>query len=145
MRSHLGFGLFLLGFLSMTGCSDSSYLVSQKSESELINKPVAAVSTVDAELKDLKSEDELAQFGLQFGAFSTSDAAVNHISSFKLRYPLLFEGRSAIVRIKERNDLILYRTIMGPFGNYELASEFCIQLKEKQEDCFITEFNLTAR
>lgn len=148
MPSYVGFWLLLLGFLSLTGCSDSSSLVSQKFEPELINPPIVAASSVAGstdELKIVKPEDEAAQLGLQFGAFASSGAAANHLASFKLRYPLLFEGRSVIVRTKERNGVILYRTIMGPFNNYELASEFCIQLKEKREDCFVTEYNISAR
>ena len=166
MRSLISYPALLLIALSLTGCSNLSGVLGitgpteqtapglisdtpneQPAESlpepETTSEATAEIATEEPPMEPAApvSITNVGNIGLQLGAFSSAEGASRHLLYLKETYPLLFEGRSPIVRTKAELSRTLYRVVLGPFTSRELAQEFCSQLKVRQEACFVADYN----
>jgi len=86
-------------------------------------------------------ERQESSVGLQLGAFKETQGAARLTQRLQAEYPVIFEGRTPIIRAIERDGSTLYRVILGPFSDLKVAEAFCSLLREGSEACFVTTFD----
>lgn len=101
----------------------------------------ASVEPAERLVQTEQVQRSLPAIGLQLGAFSEPQGAVRALQRLQRGYPLVFENRTPIIRAFERDGTKLYRVILGPFSEREIAESFCTLLKQGGEVCFPTRFD----
>jgi|SRR5210317_611140 len=79
--------------------------------------------------------------GLQLGAFKNPHGAAQTVKRLQQSYPLVFEHRSPIIRAIDRDGTTLYRVIIGPYLEADIAASYCTLMQQGGEVCFPTEFD----
>jgi len=132
----------LLSVSVLNGCSlwgTTSSLPEQPPEPELV-EPAPVYSEAKLQMRGLLERAAPAS-GLQLGAFSRPEGASRSVLRLQQKYPIVFENRTPIVRAIERDGATLYRVILGPYSDAQIAQAFCKLLKQNGEVCFVTQFD----
>lgn len=144
--------LVLGALLSLAGCQYIAPMNQSPSEPQLETQSVVQTGTLvqcPAECKTESSMPPLREYverqessvGLQLGAFKEKQGAARLTQRLQAEYPVIFEGRTPIIRAIERDGSTLYRVILGPFSDLKVAEAFCSMLREGSEACFVTSFD----
>jgi len=144
--------LVLGAVLSLAGCQYNALMNPAQSEPQLETHSVAQPSalvqcpaecSVKPSVAPLREyvERQEAAVGLQLGAFKEAQGAARLTQRLRTTYPVIFEGRTPIIRAIERDGSKLYRVILGPFSDLKVADAFCSLLREGSDACFVTTFD----
>lgn len=133
------FLVLTLTFLFLQGCTslqDIQITGSGTSAKDSLEKPLASEIQNLPVIENLKPA--VPRAGLQLGAFKEPASATNLIHRLSAAYPIVFENRVPILRAIERDATTLYRVILGPFSDEQMAQAFCQLLRKQNEVCFTT-------
>lgn len=130
--------IVLLSALSLGGCT----LFGSESQPVASSPSQAVTAEVSGEIAvSERVEQTEPSAGLQLGAFREPDRASRAVLRLQQQHPIVFENRTPIIRAIERDGTTLYRVILGPFSDTEIARAFCKLLQQRGEACFATQFD----
>lgn len=147
--SQINFKALVLSglLLPLTGCGFNPFATQlQEVAAQSVDVPAQecpAVCNAQAQTPNLREfvERQESSVGLQLGAFKEPARASQLIKRLSQTYPVVFEGKTPIIRAIERDGSTLYRVILGPFSEAGVGEAFCKLLRQNSEACFVTTFD----
>jgi len=87
---------------------------------------------------------EKTRYGVQVAAYLNHDAAENGWKILQGLEPQSFKGLDPLIHEAQVKGRTVHQVKVGPFFDKSFSIDFCMMLKEKGEDCFVTEYNGVA-
>lgn len=132
----------LVSAVALSGCSlwGSAQVVPEPAPDAALVEPAPQENYAKPQMSELVERTSPSS-GLQLGAFGRPEGASQTLLRLQQQYPIVFENRTPIIRAIERDSTTLYRVILGPYSDAQIAQAFCKLLKQNGEVCFVTQFD----
>ena len=87
---------------------------------------------------------EKTRYGVQVAAYLNHNAAENGWKILQNLEPQSFKGLDPLIHEAQVKGRTVHQVKVGPFFDKSFSIDFCMMLKEKGKDCFVTEYNGVA-